>query len=91
MLTVSMGVAFDIERGATPTTGYVWELPAPPAAVRALGSDFKVSPGAPVGSGGTQVFHLQADQAGRFALEFQLKRRWESTPISTQVVEVEVR
>ena len=65
MLTATVGAPFDVELGATPTTGYVWELVSPPAGVQLLGSDFKLPRAAPIGGGGTQVFHLQVDRPGR--------------------------
>jgi hypothetical protein len=37
------------------------------------------------------VFHLQVGHAGRFDLHFQLKRRWETAPIETRVIEVDAR
>jgi predicted secreted protein len=91
VLTVAVGAPFDVELGANPTTGYSWELVSAPAGVRLLGRDFKLPPGAAIGDGGTQVFHLQADHAGRFDLHFQLKRRWETAPIETRVIEVDAR
>jgi predicted secreted protein len=91
LLTVAVGAPFDVELGATPTTGYLWAIPSPPAGVRLLGSDFKLPPAAAIGDGGQQTFHLQADVAGRFELQFQLKRRWETTPIETHVVVVDAR
>jgi predicted secreted protein len=91
VLTIAVGVRFDVELGATPSTGYVWELPSPPAGVDLLGSDFKLAPAAAIGDGGAQVFHLQIAHAGRFDLHFQLRRRWEAAPIETRVVEVDAR
>ncbi len=91
MLTVSVGVPFDVHLGATPTTGYLWELPSPPAGVQLLGRDFEQPPAAAIGDGGTQVFHLCATVSGRFSLCFQLKRRWETAPIETQLIEVDAR
>ena len=91
MLNVSVGTPFDVDLGATPTTGYSWELVSPPAGVQLLGSDFNVQPAAAIGDGGRQVFHLRVVHAGRVDLHFQLKRRWETTPIETKVVEVDAR
>ena len=91
MLTAKVGAPFDVELGANPTTGYAWELTSSPTSVQLLGSDFKLPPAAAVGEGGTQVFHLQVGRAGRFDLHFQLKRRWETAPIETRVIEVEAR
>ncbi|MDM0075641.1 protease inhibitor I42 family protein [Variovorax sp. J2P1-59] len=90
-LTVAVGTPFDVELGATPSTGYIWELPSPPDGVQLLGSDFRQPATAAIGDGGTQVFHLRASAAGHFELSFQLKRRWETTPIETQVIEVDAR
>jgi predicted secreted protein len=91
VLIVSIGVPFDVELTGTPTTGYIWELAATPASVELLGSDFKQRPGAAIGDGGTQIFHLRAGAPGRFNLSFQLKRRWESAPIETKEIEVDAR
>jgi predicted secreted protein len=91
MLTVAVGAQFDVELGATPTTGYTWELASVPLGVQLSGSEFKLPSGAGIGDGGTQVFHLQVDHVGRFDLYFQLKRRWEAAPIETRLIEVEAR
>ncbi|MBS0507094.1 MAG: protease inhibitor I42 family protein [Proteobacteria bacterium] len=91
MLIVSVGVPFDVPLNSTPTTGYLWELPSSPVGVELLGSDFKQGPAAAMGDGGTQVFHLRANTSGSYKLNFQLKRRWESTPIETMEVEVKTR
>lgn len=91
MLTVSVGAPFAVELGSVPSTGYTWEAEVLPAGVQLLGSE-SVPPasGAP-GDGGRQVFHLRAQQAGRYPLQFQLKRRWERDPIRTQTIDVEAR
>ena len=91
MLTVVAGEPFEVELGAAPTTGYMWQLVTPPASVQLLGSDFKQPPAAAIGDGGTQVFRLQAEHPGRFDLRFELKRQWETTPIQTSVIEVDAR
>ena len=89
VLTVVTGSPFEVELGASPTTGYTWELASPPVGVRVLWSDFDQPPDAAIGDGGKQIFRLQADSGGRFELRFDLKRRWETTPIQTRVIEVE--
>jgi predicted secreted protein len=91
VLTVTVGAPFDVELDANPTTGYTWELASPPAGVQLLGSNFKVPPAAAIGGASTEVFHLQVGHAGRFDLHFQLKRRWETAPIETRVIEVDAR
>jgi predicted secreted protein len=91
MLIVAAGTPFDVELGAGPSTGYMWQLESPPPGVQLLESDFKQSPSAAIGEGGTQVFHIRAEHAGRFDLHFQLKRRWEASAIRSQVIEVDAR
>ena len=91
MLTVAAGKPFDVELGAGPTTGYMWQLESPPAGVQLLGSDFRQSPSAAIGDGGTQVFNLRAEHVGRFHLHFQLKRQWESSAIRSQIIEVDAQ
>ena len=91
MLTVAVGAPFDVELGSAPTTGYMWQLESVPAGVQLLGTDFSQPPNAAIGDGGTQVFHLKTEHAGRFELRFELKRRWEATPIQTRQIDVESR
>jgi predicted secreted protein len=91
MLTVVAGTPFDVELGAGPSTGYMWQLESPPLGVQLLGNDFKQPPSAAIGDGGTQVFNLRAEHAGHFKLHFQLKRRWETSAIQSQVIEVDAR
>jgi predicted secreted protein len=88
LLTVVVGEPFEVELASTPTTGYTWELAASPEGVRLLGSEYRHAPDAAIGGGGTQVFCLEAQHAGRVDLHFQLKRRWESDPVETKAVEV---
>ena len=88
MLTVETGVPFDIRLGSGPSTGYVWELRAPPEGVLVLGSDYvEASPGI-IGGGGEQIFHLKTQHPGRFNLVFVHKRSWETEPLETRTIDV---
>jgi predicted secreted protein len=91
LLDVETGKPFEVELGSAPTTGYMWELRSVPEGVELLGTDFALPPDAAIGDGGTHVFRLKTDRTGRFDLHFVLKRRWETEPIETRVIEVEAR
>jgi len=89
MVKVTTGEPFDVELDAAPSTGYTWELETIPVGMQMLGKDFRQPQDALIGDGGTQVFHLKTESPGRFELSFALKRRWETTPIQVQQVDVE--
>ncbi len=91
MLTVAAGTPFEVALGSAPSTGYMWQLQSLPTGVQLLGSDFSQPPDAAIGDGGTQIFHLKTERAGRFELLFELKRRWETTPIQTRQIDVDSR
>ena len=91
MLAVSVGTPFVVKLGAGPSTGYLWQLESLPAEVQLLESDFEQPSTAAIGDGGEQVFRLEIKQAGHYQLHFQLKRRWETTSIQTQLIEVDAR
>ena len=91
MLNVAPGVPFDVEIGATPTTGYVWQLPELPSGIELVGSDFRPGPSNRPGDGGPQVFHLRTQQPGHFRLLFILKRRWEAEAVQSKLIEIEAR
>jgi hypothetical protein len=38
-----------------------------------------------------QVFHLAPQRPGRFSLLFVRKRKWETEPIETRLIDVDVR
>ena len=86
MRTVSTGQPFEIELAAVATAGYQWELPGPPPGVRVLARTFS-SPAA-VGGSGTYVFRLQADQPGQYELSFRLKRKWETSSVEAQTIQI---
>jgi predicted secreted protein len=90
MLSVAVGVAFDVELGSGTSGGYTWELPSLPEGLAFLGKGF-VPGGREAGDGGVQLFHLRADRPGRYTLTFLRKRRWESEPIETREIEVDAR
>jgi predicted secreted protein len=90
MVTVAAGEPFDVELGSSPSTGYTWQL-EPPSGVQHLGTDFSQQPDAAVGDGGTAVFHLKTEHAGHFELHFELRRRWESEPVTTKQIDVDSR
>jgi predicted secreted protein len=91
MLTVESGAPFDVELGSGPSTGYTWQLQSLPEGILLLGSDFVPVPEARIGDGGMQVFHLAPQRPGRFSLLFVRKRKWETEPIETRLIDVDVR
>jgi predicted secreted protein len=91
MMIVAIGMAFDIELGCAPATGYMWQLQSLPAGVHLVGSDFSNAKDAAVGDPGVQVFHLKTERAGRFDVHFELKRRWEPQAVEQRTVEIESR
>ena len=90
MLTVKPGTPFNVELGSAPSTGYIWDLQSLPEGVLLLGSDYVgTGPASIDGGGGTQVFHLKTQRPGRFNLLFVHKRKWETDPIETRLVEID--
>ena len=90
-LSVAVSAEFELELGAPATAGYVWSLPDVPVGVVQLGSHFKSAASAAPGDASRQVFRLRATQPGRFDLDFQLKRPWETTVSETRRVTVVAR
>jgi predicted secreted protein len=88
MLSVAAGVPFEVALGGAPGGGCLWEPLHLPDGVHLLATRF---PDKHDAGGGTQVFELRADQPGAHQLRFVLKRRWESAPIESRVVEIDVR
>ena len=84
-------VEFAVELESIPTSGYVWQSPPCPEGLEALGSSL-VQPAAPPvpGSSARQVFRFRAHRAGQFALDFVLKRSWESASLQRHTVNIEV-
>ena len=91
MLTVAPGVPFEIELGAAPGGGYLWQLEALPPGMQLVGSEFPPATQVAIGSDGTQTFHLRTECSGRFELRFVLKHGWEPAPLQTRVIDVEAR
>lgn len=83
------GVPFQVEWGSGSGTGYQWEVTSLPEGMQVVRSEFRQAPDAAIGDGGTQVFTLRTERAGRLALQFALKRRWETDALLTRTVVVE--
>ena len=91
MITVESGAKFDVELASGPSAGYTWQLQSLPEGILSLGSDFVPASLAAIGDGGSEVFHLQAQRPGRYTLSFVRKRRWETEPIETKLIDVEAQ
>ncbi len=88
MLTVAVGAKFDIELDPAAADGGIWELPSLPGGVKLVATRFPEK--MTVDAGGMQVFELQADEPGHLQLRFELKRRWQPTPIQSRLIEIDV-
>jgi predicted secreted protein len=76
-----------VELPETPTTGYLWRLIDPPAAVREVGREYTHAATEPVAGGsGSRVFLLEVTDPGRYELEFRLQRPWEETALERRFV-----
>ncbi|WP_161493330.1 protease inhibitor I42 family protein [Zoogloea sp. LCSB751] len=83
-----VGTPFCIDLDATPSSGYLWSLPALPYGVERVDSSVIPPGGAPPGALGRQHFVLRTTQAGHYRVDFLLKREWETQPIATHTVSV---
>ncbi|TCO49742.1 protease inhibitor I42 family protein [Actinocrispum wychmicini] len=88
MIAVRVGEVFNVDLKATPTTGYRWQ-PVDLPGVRLVDTGFTAD-GTTPGQGGTERFHLRAAEPGRHTLTFELKRAWETDPVDTRTVEIDV-
>ncbi len=73
-----------------PSTGYVWQVPQPPAGVELLDSDYAPASGDAPGGSRTHVFRFRAARPGSYPITFVRKREWETTPLETGTVTVTV-
>jgi predicted secreted protein len=90
-ISVAAGAQFAVRLGATPATGYVWQVAPAPAGLQLLGSALApvagaVAPGDPA----QQVLRWRALAPGRYTLHFTLKRRWEDAPVDSHTAIVNV-
>jgi inhibitor of cysteine peptidase len=91
-ITAGIGQRFAIELDGNPTTGYSWQLSAPPGdQVRLVDEDFTPSSGQ-IGSGGVQRFTFEATGTGTTTLAFGYQRPWETgvAPANTAQFPVKV-
>jgi inhibitor of cysteine peptidase len=92
-ITVVTGKRFAVELEANPTTGYSWQLTAPPGdQVQLIDSDYTPAGPQQPGSGGTQRFTFQATATGTTSLAFGYVRPWETgvAPTKTATFPVKV-
>jgi inhibitor of cysteine peptidase len=94
-VTVRAGERFTIRLDANATTGYRWRIAtAPdPTVARVLGSEYEPGDPATAGSGGTDVWRLEAVGAGESQLVLEYVRPWERDrpAIRTHTVRVRVQ
>lgn len=89
-LTVRAGESFAVRLGATPSTGYLWEVSRQPAEFDFLGSEVEpLAGGGQAGQASVQVFRFRVAQAGQFEIEFRLRRPWEESAIQSQTVRID--
>lgn len=84
-----VGAEVRIELKSTPGTGSVWATPDAPAGCW-IEDTGQVAAGSGVGGAATQRFRFGARKSGRYTLEFELKRPWESVARELQPVVVEI-
>jgi inhibitor of cysteine peptidase len=90
---VGNGSKFMIELEANPTTGYSWQLSAPPGdQVSLVDQDYTQTGTQQPGSGGVQQFTFQAKATGSTSLAFDYLRPWEKdvAPAQTATFSVKV-
>lgn len=86
---VQSGQKFAIDLEAMPGAGYMWEMIQHPVEVE-LVSQKVVSRSREIGGNSTQRFLIVAHQPGNYSLVFELKRKWEKTPVNTSVFSIQV-
>ena len=92
-ISVGVGQRFAVELEANPTTGYTWQLSAPPGdQVHLVDSDFTPTGPQQPGSGGMQRFTFEAVASGSTSLAFGYVRPWETgvAPAQTATYPVKV-
>jgi len=92
-VAVDVGQHFAIELDSNPTTGYSWQLSAPPGSqVSLIDEDYTPSGPQNAGSGGVQRFTFEASATGTTSLAFAYVRPWETgvAPANTATFPVKV-
>jgi inhibitor of cysteine peptidase len=92
-VAVGVGQHFAIELDSNPTTGYSWQLTAPPGSqVTLIDEDYTPTGPQTAGSGGVQRFTFEAAAAGTTSLAFGYVRPWETgvAPAKTATFPVKV-
>ena len=80
---------FAVELDEPASAGYNWTPVAVPPGIQLEGAE--VTPGeATWGGARRHVFRFVASQAGRYQLDFELKRPWEGQPAEGRRVQVQV-
>ncbi len=88
-LVLPVGKEFSIDLEAIPGAGYMWEVSHQAEELEII-SHAVVSISKEIGGPSTQRFVLIAHQSGNFSIEFELKRRWETSSIKTKVFLIQV-
>jgi inhibitor of cysteine peptidase len=92
-VSVGVGQHFAIELDSNPTTGFSWQLSAPPGAqVTLIDEDYTPTGPQTAGSGGVQRFTFEAAATGTTSLAFAYVRPWETgvAPANTATFPVKV-
>jgi inhibitor of cysteine peptidase len=90
-LSAVPGGEVEVALPESPTTGYRWSLPDPPAGVAVVDAGWQPHGGpAEVGGGGIRRFRLRASAAGEHRLRFVLRREWEASALREHEVRLTV-
>ena len=89
VLTADSGGGFTVEFDEPGGTGYQWEPMALPAEIR-LEADEVIPSGPAEGSVRRRVMRIGASKAGRYRIDFELKRPWERKAVEARRVQVRV-
>jgi predicted secreted protein len=79
---IHTGQPFTIDLEAIPGAGYMWELTQHPAGLELLSQEV-VSISKAIGGNSTQRFRIVAHHPGNYSMVFELKRKWEKSPVKT--------
>jgi inhibitor of cysteine peptidase len=94
-LEVTVGQEFPITLTSNATTGYHWELSAPPdeAVVKLVTNEYKSPETRALGAGGQEIWTFRAVGPGRTVINLKYVRPWEKgvAPVETASYEVNVR
>ncbi len=89
VVTIAAGDVLELALPENPTTGYRWALDPPSAGSRLIDDRMERGDSTPTaGAGATRVLAILVEQAG--ALHAQLRREWETQPIQSFTVRVEL-